>query len=54
MMQRRYCAFAAEQKGSFLVHAALKQRHLHSPPLLRGDQLKPRAGMEMSCISYEI
>lgn len=62
MMQQRYCASAVEQKRQrcFLARAALKQRHLHSPalpplgPLLRGDKLQPRAGMEMSCISYEI
>lgn len=63
MMQRHYCASAVEQKRQrrcFLARAALKQRHLHSPalpplgPLLRGDELQPRAGMEMSCISSEI
>lgn len=53
MMQRRYCAFAAEQKSQrhgFWARAALEQRHPHSPalpplgPLARRDELKPRAG----------
>lgn len=53
MMQRRYCAFAAEQKSQrrgFWARAALEQRRPHSPalpplgPLARRDELKPRAG----------
>lgn len=53
MMQRRYCASAAEQKsqrGGSWARAALEQRPPHSPalpplgPLARRDELKPRAG----------